>query len=220
MISFLLATTDRPEMAERAVRSILDTTQGHDVEIVAAVDACGKTAVALNELGCMVDYADEHRGCSAAWNAALSWAEGDPLVLAADDLEFHPGWLDAALQTLSEFPGGWGMVGFNDGHHGQELSTHYLMSRRLVVEVFGGRVAWEHYHHSFNDVEANERAKRAGRYAWCQDARVYHQHWLFGDRQQDQTDGRWLGDHPESERKFRERLSAGFPDDLEAVITS
>jgi GT2 family glycosyltransferase len=222
VISVLLATTGRPEMAERCVRSVLETTEGHELEIVAAVDHDGKTAIRLNELGCLVDYSDEYRGCSRAWNDALSRATGDPVVLAADDLEWGEGWLDAALERLSEFPDGWGLVGFNDGHWDGNtgFSTHYLMSRRLIVEVFGGVVAWPHYRHSFNDVEACERAKRAGRYAWCEDARVEHQHWLFGDRPQDRTDTRNLPGWDASQRTYAARAAAGFPNDFAPAITA
>jgi glycosyltransferase involved in cell wall biosynthesis len=205
-------------MAERCVRSIKDTTD--DVQIVAAVDKDGDTAIRLHELGCLVDYAADYRGCSRAWNDALAHSTGDPVVLAADDLEFQPGWLDAALRTLDRFPGGWGLVGFNDGHtDNRDFSTHYLASRRLIVEVFGGVIAWEHYRHSFNDVEATERAKAAGRYAWAEDAHVRHQHWLFGDRPKDDTDTRNLPAHAASERTYRERAAAGFPNDFEPAIS-
>lgn len=218
MISILLATMGRPEKMEAFVQGVRATTVGHDVEIIAAVDGPGEHALALSELGCVVDHSTELRGSSRAWNDALRHARGDPVVLAADDLEWQPGWLDAALGCLAGFPGGWGFVGFNDGHWGPELSTHYLMSRRFVVEVLGGVVAWPCYRHSFNDREANARAQAAGRYAWCENARVYHRHWIFGDRPQDSTDTRLLGEHSESQRRFDERAAAGFPDDHEAVI--
>jgi glycosyltransferase involved in cell wall biosynthesis len=219
VISVLLATMGRPEMAEATVRSIWETVVPEDVEIAVAVDGPVEDAERLSALGCYVSHQVEPRGSSRAWNDALSFAHGDPIVLAADDLEFEPGWLDAALETLAQFEDGWGLVGFNDGHWGPELSTHYLMSRRFIVEVLGGVVAWDCYRHSFNDREANARAVAAGRYAWCENARVYHRHWLFGDRPQDETDTRLLGDHPESQRKFDERQAAGFPNDYEAVIT-
>jgi GT2 family glycosyltransferase len=220
MISILLATTGRPEMAERCVRSIVDTTEGHDIQVVAAVDKDGDTAIRLHELGCTVDWDPEYRGCSRAWNDALALSKGDPVVLAADDLVFHPGWLEASLCVLDEFDGGWGLVGFNDGHtDNADWSTHYMVSRRMVVEVFGGVIAWEHYRHSFNDVEASERAKRAGRYAWAEDARVTHEHWLHGSRAKDVTDTRNLGGWGDSERTYRERAAAGFPNDFDPVIT-
>jgi GT2 family glycosyltransferase len=219
VISFLLATTGRPSMAQRCVQGIRDTTRGHDIEIIAAVDNDPDTRGLLGRHVDRLLYSGEYRGCSQAWNDALVASTGDLLVLAADDLVWHPGWLDAALATMNEFPEGWGLVGFNDGHMGAELSTHYLMSRRLVRDVFGGRVAWDCYRHSFNDVEANERAKRAGRYAWCEAAHVTHEHWLFGQRAQDPTDQRSLPQHPDSQRAYEQRAAAGFPDDMEAVIT-
>ena len=113
------------------------------------------------------------------------------------------------------------MVGFNDGHwDGGELSTHYLMSRRFIVEVLGGVIAWECYHHSFNDVEMCERARNAARYRWAEGARVYHSHWLFGDRPQDETDQRNLPLHGESQQVFMDRRAAGFPNDYAPVIRS
>ena len=81
-------------------------------------------------------------------------------------------------------------------------------------------VAWECYTHSFNDVEMCERAQAAGRYVWAEDAKVYHAHWLFGDRPQDATDQRNLPRHGESQRTFLERRAAGFPSDYAPVIRS
>jgi glycosyltransferase involved in cell wall biosynthesis len=224
-VSVLLATTGRPDMAEAFTRSLIETTVGHQVELVVAVDADEVTPRRIvnvprhDNFTVVMDYRDEHRGCSRAWNDALRRSKGDPVVLAADDLEFQPGWLEAAKTRLSEFKGGWGFVGFNDGHWREELSTHYMMSRRLIREVFGGVVAWEHYHHSFNDREANARAQAAGRYAWCEEARVYHHHWIFGDRQQDETDSRLLPHHAASQQNFDLRAAAGFPNDYDPVIS-
>jgi len=226
MISVLLATTGRPDMAETCVRSLIATTGGHEIELVVAVDADTETSVRLTELAfsrhdgfrMLIDGKPDMQGCSRAWNRALKLSTGDPVVLAADDLVFQPGWLDAALAEMAEFPDGWGFVGFNDGHHGPDLSTHYMVSKRLIREEFGGVIAWEHYHHSFNDCEANERAKRAGRYRWCQQAHVHHTHWIFGGRPQDRTDRRHLPRHPESEETYARRLAAGFPNDFKPVI--
>lgn len=218
MISVLLATTGRPDMAEACVQQLRLSTYGHSLEIVAAVDADPETRKRLEPIVDKLLYSDSYRGCSQAWNDALAAATGDPIVLAADDLTWHPGWADAALQRLSEFPDGYGFVGFNDGHWGEELSTHYMVSRRLIIEAFGGVIAWPCYEHSFNDTEANERARIAGRYAWCETAIVGHAHWLFGDRQADETDSRNLDGHGASQQTFYRRQAAGFPDDFPAVI--
>lgn len=217
-VSVLFPTTGRPEKAENCLLELRETAGHHDLEVIAAVDADTDTRDRIEPLVDVLLYSTDYRGCSRAWNDALAASSGDPVVFAADDLRWSEGWLDHALGKLDDFPDGWGLVGFNDGHWGAELSTHYLMSRRFIVEVLGGVIAWDHYGHSFNDLEVNERAKRAGRYAWCEDAWVYHEHWLFGDRQQDATDTRKLGEHAAAERIYKERSAAGFPTDYEPVI--
>lgn len=221
MISFLLATTGRPQMAADAVRNIVASTAAHDIEIVVTADVEHVVLPAVPKRCRMVyDHDPELRGSSRAWNAALARATGDPVVLTADDVVFQDGWLEPVLDALNAFPGGWGFVGLNDGHWGADLSTHYVMSRRLIAEVFGGVVAWECYQHSFQDREANARARAAGRYVWCEQARITHRHWLWGERAQDETDTRNLGGHAASEAAFHARAAAGFPNDYEPVITS
>jgi GT2 family glycosyltransferase len=224
MISIVLATTGRPQMAEQSVLSLLDSTD-HELDLVVAVDNDEETTDRLVDIDyprLTIDYSETYRGPSKAWNDALRLSTGDPVVLAADDLVWHPGWADHALRTLSTLPDGWGLVGFNDGHWDgdNDFATHYMVSRRFIVEELGGVIAWEHYRHSFNDREINERAKRAGRFAWCKDAYVYHAHWLFGDRPQDGTDSRALQGHAESQNIFMERLAAGFPCNYEPAIRS
>lgn len=215
-VSILLATTGRPDMAERAASTALEEAGDNDVEIVAAVDADRNTYDALDPLGARITYADEYRGAARAWNDALRLAEGPLYVLAADDLVFLPGWLDAALDALTQHPGH--LIGFNDGHWGAELSTHYLLPRDFIVEVLGGVIAWECYPHSFHDREANERARLAGRYHWCESARVDHEHWLFGNRTRDATDELNLGRHHEAEAAFARRAAQGFPNDYDPAI--
>lgn len=217
-VSVLLPTTGRPDRAHACVTQLRASTS-HQLEIIVAVDADPETARRLDPLVDMLLYSHDYRGCSRAWNDCLAACTGDPVVFAADDLDWQPDWLDAALERLSQFPDGWGLVGFNDGHWGQELSTHYLMSRRFIREVLGGVVAWDFYPHSFNDAEVNARARIAGRYAWCETAHVTHRHWLFGDRPQDATDTRKLSEHAAAERTFRQRETAGFPnDDITPII--
>jgi len=218
MVSVLFPTTGRPERARNCLKGLRDSVGNHPIEVVAAVDADRETESAIRRYTDKILWSDTYRGSSNAWNACLAQAKGDPVVLAADDLVFEFGWLDRALEELAEFDDGWGLVGFNDGHWNGDLSTHYLMSRRFIVEVLGGVVAWPEYKHSFIDVETCDRAKAAGRYRWCAKAHVRHEHWTWGTRQRDDTDTRRLGDHAESARVYRERAAAGFPNTTEAVI--
>lgn len=225
MVSILLATTGRPDMAERSVRSLIDTTEGIDLELALAIDADRESADRLTQLDLpdrvrtVLSYSDNYRGMSRSYNDALRISTGDPVVLSSDDMIWQPGALAVALKRLAEFPDGWGMVGLNSGHWGERLATHYVVSRRCVIEVFGGVICWEHYLHSFNDEEACHRARNAGRYAWCEEARIEHEHWIFGTRPKDETDGRALPGWHESNLAYQRRLAEGFPNDFEPVLT-
>jgi GT2 family glycosyltransferase len=145
MISVLLATTGRPEMAETTVRGIIATTQGHDVEIVCAVDKDMETMhrMVSMDASIVLDYQPDYRGCSRAWNDALAASIGDPVVLAADDLVFQPGWLDHALATMAEHEDGWGFVGFNDGQGTgpDETDTRNLPYHGVSERMFAVRQA-------------------------------------------------------------------------------
>ncbi len=219
-VSILLPTTGRADRAEKCICQLRETA-GVPIELIIAVDHDPESAMRLAPLADKLLVSTEYRGCSRAWNDCLRESSGDPVVFAADDLVWGEAWLVNALAYLDAFDDGWGMVGFNDGHwNGDELATHYLMSRRFIVEVLGGVVAWEWYSHSFNDLEVNERAKAAGRYVWAPDALVRHEHWTYGDRPQDATDTRLLGTHAAAEAKYRERRATGFPIDYEPVITA
>jgi hypothetical protein len=160
--SILLATTGRPEMAARAVKTAVKGAGDNTVQVVAAIDADPATFEALQDYA-LISYHDELRGCSRAWNDALRLATGDALVLAGDDL---------------------------------------------------GVVAWECYGHGYNDREANARARAAGRYHWCEGAKVRHEHWTYGERVCDDTDTRNLARLAESEANFNRRAAEGFPDEV------
>jgi len=105
-----------------------------------------------------------------------------PLIFTgADDLEFLPGWYDAATARLGP---GIGVVGTNDlgsprvmaGDH----ATHLLVTRDYV-EKFGtidepGKVLHEGYWHEFTDDECIETAKYRNAWAHAADSHVRHRH--------------------------------------------
>jgi GT2 family glycosyltransferase len=218
-VSVLFPTTGRPDRAEACLRNLRETTWDLDIEIVAAVDADPETTERIFPLVDTLNVCPTLRGCSTAWNDALALATGDPIVFAADDLRFEPLWLDHAIEALDRFPDGQGLVGFNDGHwDGNVLSTHYLMTRRFIIDILGGVVAFPWYRHSFNDAEVCDRAKAAQRFTWCEEAKVYHDHWTYGDRPKDPTDELTLGEHSESQRIYEQRKAAGFPTNYDPVI--
>lgn len=102
------------------------------------------------------------------------------LFLGADDLHFHPGWLDAAKAKLGP---GIGVVGTNDlcskrvmaGTH----STHSLVTRDYVQRGTiddSSRLLHEGYPHEYVDDEFVQTAMFRGAYAHAHDAIVEHLH--------------------------------------------
>lgn len=112
-------------------------------------------------------------------------ATDEPLLfLGADDLHFHPGWLEAAE---AELQGEVGVVGTNDlcnrrvmaGEH----STHSLVARWYAAQ---GTIddpdclLHEAYPHEYVDDEFIETAKARNAYAHAHQAVVEHLHPMVG----------------------------------------
>jgi hypothetical protein len=117
---------------------------------------------------------------AAKINAGV-WNTDEPLIFTgADDLDFHPGWLEAATAQLED---GIGVVGTKDlcnqrtvkGEH----STHSLVTREYAEQGTiddPGRLLHEGYEHEFVDDEFVQTAMHRGTYAHAGDAVVEHLH--------------------------------------------
>lgn len=107
------------------------------------------------------------------------------LFLGADDIDFHPGWFEAACARLTP---GVGVVGTNDLGNPRVISgehaTHVLVTR-AYVERHGtidepGKVCHEGYPHEFVDDELVATAKARGAWAFAADSIVEHLHPSWG----------------------------------------
>jgi len=108
------------------------------------------------------------------------------LFLVGDDVHFHKGWLDQAMEVARTT--GKSVVGTNDlgnpavlaGEH----ATHMLISREYVEKVGAswdgpGVVCHEGYRHWFVDNEIVTAAKQRGQWAPCLASHVEHMHPYF-----------------------------------------
>jgi hypothetical protein len=102
------------------------------------------------------------------------------LFLGADDLDFHPGWFEAAIAKLTP---GIGVVGTNDlgsprvmaGEH----ATHPLVTREyatLGTIDDPGKLLHEAYPHEFVDDEFVQTAKHRNAFVSARDSHVEHMH--------------------------------------------
>lgn len=113
----------------------------------------------------------------------------EPLIFTgADDLNFHPGWLEAAKAKMKP---GIGVIGTMDGGNPAVkrglASTHSLVKRSyadLGGSVDASRMIYaEQYPHQFCDNEFVETAKARGAFAFARNSIVehHHPHWNKGE---------------------------------------
>jgi hypothetical protein len=142
----------------------------------------------------------------------------DWLFTGADDLTFHPGWLDAAIRAHEEHGGRF--VGTNDmwnpsvrnGRH----STHSLIRMDYIAELgcsFDGPgiVYHDGYDHQCVDNEAVFVAKQRGEFVHAADSFVEHLHPFAKKSQMDATYEKALAKGRDDIRLFRDRPRANTP---------
>jgi glycosyltransferase involved in cell wall biosynthesis len=113
----------------------------------------------------------------------------EPLVFAAaDDLEFQPGWFEAAGKYLTD---GVQIVGVNDLlPRARQHATHFLMTREYaeLPTIDGGPGPFfDGYAHWYCDDELIGTARKRGAYAYAEDSRVKHLHPAGGRAEDDDT---------------------------------
>jgi GT2 family glycosyltransferase len=134
------------------------------------------------------------------------------LLLAGDDVKFHPGWLDHAQAAARD---GADVIGTNDLHNPRvtagEHSPHPLVRRAYIDEQGAswdgpGVACHEGYRHWFVDQEIVDVAKQRGAWTMAFHSKVEHMHPLWGLAEDDDT-YRLGQSHVEADKAlFRERL--------------
>jgi glycosyltransferase involved in cell wall biosynthesis len=166
-------------------RTLFVLSPGDDAEFQAVRAAGGEWLVMDDCYEGAGDYARKI-------NAGYRYSTEPLLFLGADDLKFHPGWLDRAVSRLG---GTVHVVGTNDlgnpavlaGEH----STHSLVTRDYV-DVFGtvdeqAKVLHEGYRHNFCDTEFVSTAQRRNAFAFEGTSVVEHFHPSWGKAQMDEV---------------------------------
>ena len=137
------------------------------------------------------------------------------ILLVGDDVRFHPGWLDKALEVANRWDAD--VVGTNDllnprvlrGEH----ATHMLIRRSYIDEIGAswdgpGIVAHEGYHHWYVDDEIVMAAKLRGRFQSALGSHVQHMHPLNGKTPMDEIYELGMKHSAEDKTLFEQRLKA------------
>jgi len=148
----------------------------NDTEMIEAVRAMG------------LKWLPATRGTSFASkvNAAFEQTDEDWLFITGDDVEFTPGWLEAARELSDRYD----VIGTNDSEPGRIRnprvatgvhSDHFFMRRSYATDEGGslegpGLPLPEAYFHWYTDMEVIQLAKARGVFTPCLESRVIHHH--------------------------------------------
>lgn len=178
-LAILIPVLRRPHRVEPLVASIRENTPGTprifficdkgDCGEIEAVQRAGQDHVELEG----ANYARKiNVGVKCNPDFALYF-------FGADDLAFHPGWLEAATEKLTE---GIGVVSTRDLCNARNakgnLATHPLVTREYAElgAIDGGGPMHEGYPHEYVDQEFTETAMYRNAYAFAPDSVVEHLH--------------------------------------------
>lgn len=154
--------------------------------------AASPETVAAHVVGWQADVGDYARKINEGWRIAL----GDSyafVFLGADDLDFHPGWIEQAVSV--QLDTGACVVGINDlgapGTARGTAATHSLVSVDytcgLIDDPDQGKILYEGYDHSFVDNEFVGTAMSRGVFGHAPFSHVEHLHPIHRKSEVDAT---------------------------------
>ena len=158
-VSVVIPTLCRPKAVQALEQSVQKLAKWDNLEIIVQQDSL-----------------DDRQGAPKTLKSGVDRATGDFILFIGDDCRPTEGFVRNALEfAYSNFRDGCGLVGLNDGIWKGEIATHWLGSRDLLL-LLDGECFHTGYNHVGCDNELTARCKKAGKYVWCENAKIEHDH--------------------------------------------
>jgi GT2 family glycosyltransferase len=105
-------------------------------------------------------------------------SNGQMVCFLGDDTIPQRGFLKNAIKAMDTLPDGWGLVGFDDNIRlrGQHKAAAHWLGHKKLLPLLDGEFFNTGYKHCWCDNELTVRASELGRYVFCEEAYVYHDH--------------------------------------------
>lgn len=178
----ILIPAMRTHHYERIVANVADVTpEPYRIVWMVGTDA---DAAELDRLG-----QSYFRDTGGTWGGRLNHMYHNTsesyLFLGADDLKWHPHWLEHAMTIMARVDG---VVSVND--QWQAAGTSALVSRNYIDTMSGtvdesDTLIHPGYTHHGSETELFETAAMRGRYAYCAESLVEHMHFIVGKSEDD-----------------------------------
>lgn len=167
----ILIPVIRPQRVQNCIDAIWENAgvDKDDIEILTAEDT-------------------EQIGCPKMLKSLVEQAKFDFICFLGDDCLPQKDFLKNAIREMSYFSGGWGIVGLNDNIRlkGMVKAPAHWLAHRKMLEYLDGEFFHTGYWHCFCDNELMDRAMAIGKYKFCEDAFVYHDHVITDPKKDDE----------------------------------
>lgn len=186
----ILIPTMRPAGLDRVLKSIKNLNYPQDkLEIIVLHDGTPDTG--LRHDGCLEYFSKERNGVPITVALGVKAATGDWIVYAADDMEFHPDCIIAALResgNLEENPHSRHLLAFNGGPLSEDkgnICEHFMIHRVLLEGLPKGEIFDTDFHHVGVDNLLWARMEKAREALRCEQAHFTHHHFSRGAEMDD-----------------------------------
>jgi len=148
----------RPQNIPALLQRIDETCSGLDYEVLAEEDT-------------------ERIGCPQMLKRLVDKSKGDLVCFVADDTMPGKDWLKNALEAMDKLYDGWGIVGLNSQE--SRHAAHFLADKRMLP-LLDGEFFSTDYKHCWCDNELTDIAIDYGRFVFCDEAVLTHNHPVTG----------------------------------------
>jgi len=158
-VSIVIPTLGRQEKLQRLLKLIDENANYPDYEVIV-----------------QEDNFENRQGAPKTLKKGVERSTGDLVMFLGNDVIPQKDFLILAVMKMANtFPDMDGLVGLNDGYWHGELATHWLASKKLLPYL-DGEFFHTGYKHCGCDNELTERCRMRGKYVWCEESKVYHDH--------------------------------------------
>jgi glycosyltransferase involved in cell wall biosynthesis len=169
-VSIVIPTLGREDKLERCLKLIKENAGYDNYEVIVEHDSF-----------------DNRQGALKTFNRGVYKSNGDLIMFLSNDcLPEEDFLLRAVVHMIKTYPAMDGLVSCNDGNRNGELAIFWIGSKKLLPYL-DGNFANEEYNHCYADNELTERCKQLGKYSYCIDSLIKHDHPFINGSEMDEV---------------------------------